>query len=183
MKRIVKRLERLLNVGARVLGCAAVLVKLLIPVGYMPAALASGAPIRLCDGYVPVPLQAMAHPGAAVPTAGQARAGQATAGHATAGHAMAGHAMADMPHSIAAGGTPAAGAGAPSDDDLGGHHEHQHGWEHCSLGALAASAAIASDWPLVFSLPPAADIEAAEESIPASLTVAQARARGPPTHA
>jgi hypothetical protein len=57
MKWNFKLVKRALGHGGRALSCAAIIVKLLVPVGYMPAALASGAPIRLCDGYLPRALQ------------------------------------------------------------------------------------------------------------------------------
>jgi hypothetical protein len=49
--RIRNKAGRLLRVLARSAAFVALTAKLLVPVGYMPAALADGGPIRLCDSY------------------------------------------------------------------------------------------------------------------------------------
>jgi hypothetical protein len=85
---------------------------------------------------------------------------------------------------MADGGEPNTADAAPATDHgSDGQHDHEHNWEHCSLGALASLAAITPEWPRVYVLPAAARIEVVEQGSPASLTFLPARARGPPTHA
>ena len=137
LRGLKKRIYGLRRPVCQVLLAACLIPKLLIPTGYMPAALASGSLLMLCDAVGAIPAVGSAA------TAGQAMGHrQHPASHA-AEHAgsmadistafadaqpMAAADMSDMPHG--------------EDDD-----EHNE-WKRCSLGSLAATAAITSDWQL-----------------------------------
>lgn len=95
------RLKRLLLGVAYV----AFACKLLIPAGYMPAALGAGSLLALCPGNLPVGLLD--------------RAGGRGPHGGPGGHDHHG-------------------------DDDAGEHDGAAVWEHCSLGALAATPALAS---------------------------------------
>ena len=112
----------------------AVGAKLLIPIGYMPAALADGGPVALCGSGLPAAL-AMQHDHAGNLSHDAAGHGQMPSGPHVAmpsgDHATSGHEYAE---------SGAAQGEAPTAE----HHE----WERCSLGGLASLAAIASEWTL-----------------------------------
>lgn len=98
--------------GLLPLAYVALACKLMIPVGYMPAAFGAGGPFTLCPGEFPVALL------------------DTGAGHGA--HAERTH-VGDDAH---------AGHGEPATPT--GHGDAV--WEHCSLGALAATAALASEY-------------------------------------
>jgi hypothetical protein len=120
----------------------AVASKLLVPIGYMPAAIAGGSPFMLCVSYLGGPSSQVA--AAEVPSSEHAAAEQESAKWASMGSGAMGH------HSgHAAGGHHANVSGdVKSDDndiedgdhDSGQHHE----WERCSFGGLATSTPITS---------------------------------------
>jgi hypothetical protein len=136
----------------------ALAAKFLVPIGYMPASLADGGPIRLCD----------AGPLAELPTRSAAPGDHAS--HAHEEHAD-GHAASS--HSVPENG-PA--VGHDHDDSSAGHHD----WERCALGGLASLAALAGDGHI--ALPPLRPVRVAiAEVAPFSpQTVVPFRSRAPP---
>lgn len=132
---------------------AAVVAKLLVPVGYMPAALAEGGPIKLCDSYLPTPFPAM-------PAVDANAADSNHAAHPSA------PGDSDMEHAGHAG---------------GGEHGHKHSWERCSLGGLASLAVLApSDWQLALLAVEADRVQEAATDAPVARIVVAFRSRGPP---
>lgn len=59
MKTIIRKAKRLLRAAMRGGAAVSVLAKLLIPVGYMPGALADGGPVVLCGAGIPAALAAL----------------------------------------------------------------------------------------------------------------------------
>lgn len=155
--------------------------KLLVPVGYMPAALGDGGPIRLCDsGLAGALLDASVHADAGAlhdslhghPVA----ASDSLHGHAGAarnaphGHAVAGDGQADYAHHPA------------QDPARHGHDTQDHGpWERCALGGLASLAAIASEPILPIDSAPVPERIHAEIAAWPSRAEVAVRARGPPS--
>jgi hypothetical protein len=128
---------------------AALLLRTLIPGGFMPSSVNDGFFLALCpDGLLPeiyaalagdIPLSSDAHP------PGHAMTGHAMAGHAMAGHAMAGHHL------------HASEVTATQNVAHAGHqgHDADHGnnpFNHCEIGDGLATA-LASDQPPALSVP------------------------------
>lgn len=136
---------------------AALVLKLLVPVGYMPGALADGSPIKLC-GYVAAPPHVP-------PDAGP--------------HGHGDHARHSSESPLAAGGAAGpehAGEGHAHDDPTARHDQ----WERCALGSVASQAAIPAEWPITVTaeqfdlsvIPPA--------PLRRAVTIRSFRARAPP---
>ncbi len=120
------RLRARLRRGAvHLLVLAGLLPKLLVPVGFMPAPLASGSLLMLCDGFQPVP-----H------TMPAAQPASATTGEHAA-HPDAG----TMHHGMH--GAAADASESPEPDPADGAHDE---WKRCSLGGLASLAALTHDY-------------------------------------
>jgi hypothetical protein len=153
------------------------LCRALIPVGFMPAAIADGGPVVICHGGLAGEFfrELAAHRDDGAGHGGQ----QGPGGHA--GHAM--RAAADLhagPGSVsdAGHGDDPRSVSAPGDDDAsGGAHE---AWHHCPIGAFFGAAAIGAAFEL--SLPVLEDrLDAIEPAAPLLQPfVSSHRARGPP---
>lgn len=123
----------------------------------MPAALADGGPITLCN----------AGPAAMLTELAAASTHEPASGHAD--HGPDSGDAADHDH------------GTPGHDDTSSSH---HDWERCSLGGLASLAAIASHWDFAVEPLPAARIAVADVTAVGRRTVVPFRSRAPPlTHA
>lgn len=160
MRSVLRTANRLLRTAGRGAAVLSLAAKLLIPIGYMPGALADGGPIVLCGAGMPGGIMAALGSGA-----DHARSHE----HVDASH------HADL-H---------AGHGSPAEHDPGHDSEHgpgsDHGpWERCVLGALAflaplAVAGVPSIAPLGSSETPPVESARLE-----SRSIAVVRARGPP---
>lgn len=117
----VNRARTIIAANFRCLAVVAVAAKLLVPVGYMPAAFADGGPIMLCG------------PGLLAASVSSHEPGPAPHEQAGSTHS----------HHAAATGEAAPGQSEP-EQPVSGHHE----WERCSLGGLASLAAMAAEWHL-----------------------------------
>jgi hypothetical protein len=152
MRSVLRTAYRLLRAAGRGAAVLSLVAKLLIPIGYMPGALADGGPIVLCGAGMPGGLMAAIGSGA---------------DHASL------HEHVDALHHV----DSHAGHGSPGEHDP----ESDHGpWERCVLGALAflaplAVAGIPSIAPLGSSETPPVETTRLE-----SRSIAVVRARGPP---
>jgi hypothetical protein len=118
----MRQIQRGLARCCRVLAVFAVTAKLLVPVGYMPAAFADGGPIMLC--------------GSGLPAGFVTQHAQVEAGH---DHAEPAHIHDAAVHETATHETP----NAATDESPASDHPE---WERCSLGGLAGLAAITYEW-------------------------------------
>lgn len=161
MKGLFRRaVRRSWRVAWRGLTAGAVIAKLLVPFGYMPAALADGG-FRLCDGYLPSIDMPM----------GAAHMGSDTLHDHSAPHAMHGSGVPAE--------APAAGAGNQA--PLGDHGGHHH-WDHCPLGALATLAAIApADWQLPLYAASTEPVRETDREAFVPRTVGPFQSRAPPS--
>jgi hypothetical protein len=172
-------MRRSLRMVSRGVVAASVAIKLLVPVGYMPAAIADGGPIRLCDSG---PAGAIASARGAGNNMPAHQTGDHAHGHAH-GHAD-GHGH-DQGHALADGADQA----EKSDRAPERIHDHDqpgashHDWERCYLGGLSSLAAVSTDWHFfVPTLRPAA-IATVDREFVVRLAVIAFRPRGPPiTH-
>jgi hypothetical protein len=153
IRRVRKKARSTLRKTLRGVAFVALAAKFLVPVGYMPASLADGGPIRLCESG----------PVLGTPSA-------ASSPHAS--HAQHTHSSSHAGDSGSLN-DPAAAGEHDHDDSSAGHHD----WERCSLGGLAA---IAGEWQIaVATLPPARIAVAASTSF-SRQTVVPFRSRAPP---
>lgn len=134
----------------------AIACKLLVPVGYMPSALADGGPFTLCGGSGPA--------GSFVENVDSPPHGHdsASSGSVHAYH----HAGAVSPSH----------AGHGHDDES---LDHGH-WERCALGGLASLAPLAADLPLVLPSRMTDERPQAQAAAIFGHAVAVVRSRGPP---
>lgn len=163
--RLFKRLSRRALQGATLLAVAA---KLLVPLGYMPGALADGGPIVLCPAGLP--------PGFRVTLA--------VAGNADrhASHAELAASAPDADGRAASGARDDALSG-PGPDGSAPTHDHADGapWERCTLGGLAGLVPLAFS-PTLVDTAPGPDTAPVFAAAPASeRTVTVVRSRGPPS--
>lgn len=123
---------------------AALLLRTLIPGGFMPSSVNDGFFLALCpDGLLPEIYAALA--GDNPPSNDAHPPGHTLTGHAMAGHAIAGHEL------------HASNVTETQNVAHAAHHEHgaDHGnnpFNHCEIGDGLATA-LASDQPPAFSLP------------------------------
>ena len=105
------------------------LPKLLIPIGFMPVALADGGPFAICGDFGALPVAQI--PGATpVAHAEHGAMSMARAGHGdTHAHAMVGEVPTDSGHA----------------GDHGDEHDQHHQWERCSFAGAASAAPVAVD--------------------------------------
>ena len=168
MRSVLSRANRLLRTAGRGAVVLSLVAKLLIPVGYMPGALAEGGPIVLCGAGMPAAL--MAARGSGVAGADYAPAHE----HIDALHHAGAH---DAGHG------PRGEHYAESDHGPRGEHdpESDHGpWERCVLGALAFLAPLAgADLPSIAPLG-SSETPPVENTRLESRSIAVVRARGPP---
>lgn len=137
-RRLIRSSKAVSLAAARGFTALAVAAKLLVPVGFMPAALASGSPIMLCDGgrgalaAVPMAASVMGrHPVSAAELVHRHESGAAPTSHGQP--------------------VPGAIAGPPHEHGEGGSGQHE--WERCSLGGLATLAAVAFEISFVVADP------------------------------
>jgi len=156
------------------------LPKLLIPIGFMPAALADGGPITICSAYGWMPAAA----GSDAPM--QPVTHGAHTGHD--GHALpAPHvAGSDGPGDMVSGmygAAPTAGddTGTAPGSDPGREHEHHDQWERCAFAGTASATPLGIDWQLAL-VPQATQLPAVGPTILATRAPGvYFRSRAPPT--
>jgi hypothetical protein len=150
-------LRGLLSVG--------LLPRLLIPVGFMPAAFADGGPIAICGDYGWV--ASAAYAGLAVPMGHADHADQAM--HAGMDH-HGPHAAADTTLAAAA-------------DEPGQEHEQHRQWERCAFAGAASSAPLVADWHLDLLSPAGVSLHQTAALPFAQGRILSFRSRAPPgTH-
>ncbi len=161
MKGLIRRaLRRSWRACWRGIAATAVIAKLLVPVGYMPAALAEGG-FRLCDGYLP---QIGARIGIAPTDTGDVPA----------------HSMPHEMHGSMSTGDDVSGGLASGHARHDGHSQHDH-WDHCPLGALATLAALApAAWHITLFTAPGDSIATIERELFVPRTVVPFLSRAPP---
>lgn len=150
-RRAFRRCRPLVLRGALALG---LLPKLLIPVGFMPAALADGGPITPCSGYA-APPTAVTSP-VSMPMHGAHVAADDGGAHATA-----------------------KGIGARADEH-GDEHETHHQWERCAYSGTASLAPLAAAWQLAIDAPAVERIGAGKASTVTRAPRIFFRSRAPP---
>jgi len=117
----------------------ALTAKFLVPVGYMPSALADGGPITLCNALPGIAAAESPHADP-VTQAHVPEAAPPAHAHSSSDGEHGAHAAVDTP-----------GAGSAGGHDHDSPSASHHDWERCSLGGLASLAAMAGDWH--FALP------------------------------
>ncbi len=156
---------------ARGFASVALVFKLLIPVGYMPASLAEGGPVRLCSdvfstaGGVPLPTATDDVRPSSTVQAIHSQQGKHAAHPHTHPHIHGEHDYRQYEH------------GHHHDDDVAGHHT----WERCYLGGLSFQAALTYEWRMPEpAQAPSFVLPADTEHLTRSAIVAF-RSRAPPT--
>ena len=171
-QRLLRRLHSRALRSILVLG---LLPKLLIPIGFMPAALADGGPITICgaSGFMPAAAGSDAPP-------------QPVMHGAHAGHGPSADLAGPGDHTgMASGIAGAAAAGADPVTDAasgaGDEHEHHDQWERCAFAGTASATPLGIDWQLAL-VPQANELVGIS---PAILTTRAPtvyfRSRAPPT--
>jgi hypothetical protein len=145
----------------------AVAIKLLVPVGYMPAALADGGPIRLCDTGPTVALAARDADIAAPTQVDGSAPGDA--------HHLHDHDH-DHDHNHRHDHSHASGGAHDNSHSDASHHD----WERCYLGGLSSFAALASDWQFTPPVLQAAGIASTDHTLLIGRVTVSFRPRGPP---
>lgn len=148
----LKRVCGILRSTLRGTAALALAAKFVVPVGFMPAAVADGGPFRLCDAGWSAPAEERSHDAQQLHEASADPHGHETRHGHEQGNAEHGH------------------------DDPSASHT----WERCALGGLASLAAIAGDWH--FALPQAgpAPVAAADSAAVYRRAIIAFRSRAPP---
>jgi len=137
--------------------------KLLVPVGYMPAAIVDGGPIRLCD-------MGLSLDGAAPDSHDR------SSGHA----AVVGDASVEDGHGSPAASHQAAIEDAQDTHDHGATSEHG-AWERCALGSLASLVALTGDVALPILFTQRSECDLLEPAALSGRADVATRARDPPS--
>jgi hypothetical protein len=130
----------------------------LVPIGFMPAPIDEGGPIKVCHG---------GHAGAFFRALSEIRGSEQRVGHDHASHGAHGHAL-------------PSGDGDAREESPGESAEHG-GWEHCPTGAAFAASVLVAEVTFLF-VAPAQSLEPIEpDRLVARLFVGSYQARAPPT--